>query len=91
MRDHDPQLYWGTSDTYRGSLLSFLVIDPEQVGQKKIVLRVLILSTSQKACPMYVPVWFLAYYTYLRLDILKWNPETVDISIVGYLCKIWSL
>ena len=45
MRNQDLSLFWDVSDTYQGYLVSFLVINPEQGGERKILLRVLILST----------------------------------------------
>ena len=45
MRNQDLSLFWDVSDTYQGSLVSFLVINPEQGGERKLVMRVLILST----------------------------------------------
>ena len=69
MRNQEPWLCYHASDTYGGSLLSFLGIDPEQVVEKKIVLRVLIMSTFEKTCPAHVPLWLLADHTDLRKDI----------------------
>ena len=45
MRIQDLSLFWDDSDTYQGFLVSFLVINPEQGGVRKLLLRVLILST----------------------------------------------
>ena len=73
---------------YGGSLLRFLVIDREQKGQNKIVLRVLILSTFQKACPTHVPLHCTANRTVLGRFIVARDLGTLTTSIVGYLCKI---
>ena len=45
MRNQDLQLFLDVSDTYQGSLVSFLVINREQVGERKLILRALILLT----------------------------------------------
>ena len=76
MHNQEPALYYDASDTYRGPLRSFFGIAPIKWGKKKIILRVLILSTIQKACPTHVPLWFPANHTNVRYDICIKNPET---------------
>ena len=88
MHNQKPGLYYDASDTYRGPLRSFFVIDPDKVGEKKIILRVLILSTFQKACPKHVPLYCTANRTVHGRFIVAQNPRTLITSIVGYLCKI---
>ena len=88
MRNQDLSLFWNVSDTYQGSLVSFLVINPEQGGERKLVLRVLFLSTLYKGCPTYVPLWFVANHTELCIVIVIYNPGTLTMSLVGCPCKI---
>ena len=45
MRNQNLSLFWDVSDTYQGYLVSFLVINPEQGGEWKLLMRVLIVST----------------------------------------------
>ena len=66
MRNQEPWLCYHASDTYGGSLLSFLGIDPEQMVEKEMALRVLIMFTLKKACPNHVPLLFLADHRDLR-------------------------
>ena len=79
---------WDVSVTYQGSLVSFLVINPEQVGERKLVLRALILLTFLKDCPTYVPLWFLANHTELSIVIVIYYLGTLTMSLVGCSCKI---
>ena len=70
MHNQDLLLVWDVSVTYQGSLVSFLVINPEQVGERKLVLRALILLTFLKDCPTHVPLWFPANHTELSIVIV---------------------
>ena len=79
---------WDVSVTYQGSLVSFLVINPEQVGERKFVLRAFILLTFLKDCPTYVPLWFLANHTELSIVKVICYLGTLNRSLVGCTCKI---
>ena len=79
---------WDVSVTYQGSLVSFLVINPEQVGERKLVLRALILLTFLKDCPTYVPLWFLANQIELNIVMVVYYLGTLNMSLVGCPYKI---